>query len=314
MASGLRAAVLAALGWWIYAPALYGDWVWDDVLYLPQNPLLNDPERLWKLWFAPGHVLDYYPIEATVQWVQWQLWGQNTFGYHVTNVALHIVNALLVWRLLGKFKLRLAWLGGLLFLVHPVQVESVAYISELKNTLSLSPFLLAMGAWIDYEERQQTRDYALALGLFLVAMLCKISMAPFPVVILLYAWWKRGRVGTQDLKQSAPFFLISLALGVMTILSGIWYRQLHLEPEEIVPLGGLALRDWPARACRSPSISRSFSGPGKRSRCIPSGRSTLHRRCSLCRGFSGAPSPAGSGLNAGVGDAMPCSGSASSPS
>ena len=238
----LRAALLAALGWWIYAPVLHGSWIWDDLLYLPGNPLLNDPERLWKLWFAPGHVLDYYPIEATVQWAQWQLWGNATFGYHVTNVVLHILNALLVWRLLEKFHLRLAWLGGLLFLVQPVQVESVAYISELKNTLSLTPFLFAMIAWIDYEDRRHPRDYALALGLFLVAMLCKISMAPFPVVILLYAWWKRGRINAQDFKHSAPFFLIALALGTMTILSGIWYRQLHLEPEEIVPLGGLGSR------------------------------------------------------------------------
>ena len=251
----LRIALFAVVGWWIYAPVLHGGWIWDDVLYLPQNPLLNDPDRVWKLWFAPGHVLDYYPLEATVQWLQWQLWGNDTFGYHVTNVVLHIVNALLVWRLLGKFHLRLAWLGGLLFLVHPVQVESVAYIAEFKNTLSLTPFLLAMGAWIDYEDNRQRRDYALALGLFLVAMLCKISMAPFPMVILLYAWWKRGRIGRQDLIDCAPFFLIALLLGAMTILSGIWYRQLHLEPDEIVPLGGLLSRI----ACAGLTFSFYFS-------------------------------------------------------
>jgi hypothetical protein len=79
---------------------------------------------------------------------------------------LHIVGALLVWRLLSKFGLRLAWLGGLIFAIHPVQVESVAWIAELKNTLSLPPFLLAMCAWIDYEERGKKRDYFLALGFF----------------------------------------------------------------------------------------------------------------------------------------------------
>ena len=127
-------------------------------MYLSQNPLLHDPARLWKAWFQPGSFIEYYPLEQTVQWVQWQLWGNDTFGYHLTNVCLHLLGAFLVWRLLSKFGLRLAWLGGLIFAIHPMMVESVAWISELKNTLSLPPFLLAMCAWIDYEERGRKQD------------------------------------------------------------------------------------------------------------------------------------------------------------
>ena len=230
--------MIAASVLWIYWPALHGDWLWDDSLYITDNPLLRNPDRLWKAWFEPGSFVEYYPIQETVQWLQWQLWGMDTLGYHLTNVFLHILSALLVWRLLSKFGLRLAWLGGLIFAIHPVQVESVAWIVELKNTLSLPPFLLAMCAWIDYEERGKARDYWLALGLFLIAMLCKITMATFPVVILLHAWWKRDRIVWNDIKTSLPFWLISLALGFATIWVGQHYQEYNHDSSDVIILGG----------------------------------------------------------------------------
>jgi tetratricopeptide (TPR) repeat protein len=252
----LQAALIMGVGLWIYSPALHGDWLWDDDVYLYKNPLMNDPARLWKAWFQPGSFMEYYPIEQTVQWFQWQLWHDDTFGYHLTNVILHIVNALLVWRLLAKFGLPLAWLGGLIFVSHPVNVESVAWIVELKNTLSLFPFLLAMCAWIDYEEGRRSRDYLLALGLFLVAMLCKITMAQFPVVILLYAWWKRGRISWSDLRASAPFFVISLVLFEAALGAGRSFAQgVQLGTAGLLPLGGLLSRI----ALAGLSISSYFS-------------------------------------------------------
>ncbi len=235
----LRALLILAAGCWVFAPALRGDWLMDDDMYMTQNALLGDPARLWKIWFAPGSFIEYYPVEETVQAVQWHFWHGQTLGYHFTNLVLHLISALLVWRLLGKFGLRLAWLGGFLFAVHPVVVESVAWISELKNTLSLPPFLLAMCAWIDFDARRRPHDYAAALGLFLLAMLCKISMALFPFVLLLYAWWKRGRIGWTDLKATAPFFAISLVLGLTTVLVGDWYREAHLQGTANPPIG-----DW----------------------------------------------------------------------
>ena len=238
----LRAVVIVALGWWVFAPALHGGWIWDDLVYIANNPLSGDPNRLWKIWFLPGSFIEYYPIEETVQWAQWECFRDNTLGYHVTNLVLHLVSALLVWRLLAKLSLRLAWLGGLLFAVHPAMVESVAWMSELKNTLSLPPFLLAACAYIDYDEHGRRRDYLLSLGLFLVAMLCKISMAPFPLVILLYAWWKRGRIDWRDLKAATPFLVISLVLGITTILAGIWYRPTHHMAPDHVEVGGLLAR------------------------------------------------------------------------
>jgi len=222
-----QAFLIVLAGAWVAAPALHGGWIRDDTFYLNAS-LMNEPGRLWKIWFQPGSFIEYYPLSESVQWLQWKLWGDHTTGYHLTNIVLHIVNALLVCRLLRRLGMGFAWLGGLIFAVHPAQVESVAWISEFKNTLSLAPFLLAMTAWIDYEERKRPRDYLLALGLFLAAMLCKITMALFPLVILLYAWWKRGRIGWSDLRACAPFLAVSLVLGVTNLLAGTWYAHEHL--------------------------------------------------------------------------------------
>jgi len=237
-----RVLLIVGVTLFIYWPALNGGFVWDDGWYVTTNPLMHGWIGLWKFWFQPGSWVEYYPLQETVQWVQWQLWGDNTLGYHLTNIALHVVNALLVWRLLGKFGLKLAWLGGLLFAVHPIQVESVAYICELKNTLSLPFFLLAMCHWIDYEEKKRSKDYFRAFGLFFVGMLCKITMAPFPFVIVLYAWWKRGRVEGKDFKAAAPFLVISLVLGFTTVWVGEIYRSVGHEQPEIIPIGGILSR------------------------------------------------------------------------
>jgi hypothetical protein len=235
----LRILLIVAAGFWVFSPSLQGDWLMDDDMYLTQNVLLHDPTRLWKIWFAPGSLIEYYPIEASLQAVQWHWWHFHTLGYHLTNLLLHVLSGLLIWRLLSKFGLRLAWLGGFLFVVHPAVVESVAWISEFKNTLSLPPFLLAMCYWIDYEERRQPRDYFLALGFFLIAMLCKISMALFPFVILLYAWWKRGRIGWRDLAAAVPFFMISFVLGYTTVWAGHAFQRAHLQSTDNPSIGGM---------------------------------------------------------------------------
>jgi tetratricopeptide (TPR) repeat protein len=238
----LQAGGIVTAVFCVFWPALNGGWIGDDYLYITTNSLLYDPARLWKAWFQPGSFIEYYPIEQSVQFFQWQLWRNDTFGYHLTNIVLHATSALLVWRLLSKFGLRLAWLGGLIFAVHPMAVDSVALVNELKSALSLPPFLLAMCFYMDYEERGRSRDYGLALGFFVAAMLCKITMALFPVVILLYAWWKRNRVGWGDLAASVPFFAISVTLCLTTIWSGAWYMELQGNAPAVTSHGSLLFR------------------------------------------------------------------------
>ncbi len=239
-----QCALIFGLGFWVFFPALHGGWIGDDTLYLTQNTLLSDPHRLWKAWFEPGSFIEYYPLQETLQFMEWKLFGTDTLGYHLVNTVLHLIGALLVWRLLARFGLKLAWLGGLIFAVHPMVVDSVTLINEFKNTLSLPPFLLALVAWVDFEERRARKDYYLALGWFLVAMLCKITMAPFPAIILLYAWWKRGRIGPGDLEASLPFWAISAVLGWLTVHSAVVYGANNPTPppEDVLsPIGRIIL-------------------------------------------------------------------------
>ena len=238
----LQAAVIIVAALVIYWPALHGNWLWDDHADITENPVTRSASGLWSIWFEPGTQLDYYPVKASVQWAQWRLWGNDTLGYHVTNLVLHIVSALLVWRLFHKLGLKLAWLGGLIFAVHPALVESVAWIAELKNTLSMPFFLLAATFYLDFDKQRRPRDFMVAVGFFLLAMLGKTTMVMFPEVLLLYAWWKRGRVVLNDLKMAAPFFLISLVLGWVTLRCGVWYGQLHPNGYPTPDLGGVLSR------------------------------------------------------------------------
>jgi tetratricopeptide (TPR) repeat protein len=234
----LQAALILLAGWLVFSPALHGHWLWDDDSEITENPILRDPAGWWRCWLAPTYLVDYFPLKTSVQWLQWQAWEYRPFGYHATSVGLHLLSALLLWRVLKKLGLRLAWLGGLLFVLHPVVVESVAWIAELKNTLSLPLLLLAMGAWLDYDHQGRRSDYLRALLLFLAAMLCKSSVVMFPVVLLLHGWWKRGRIAGKDFRTSAAFFAISLGLGVVT-----WcFQRQRAINWELIPAGGFFSR------------------------------------------------------------------------
>jgi tetratricopeptide (TPR) repeat protein len=218
------AAFIALAAFAAYGPSLRGGWLWDDGLEIAGNPLLRDPWGWWKSWTAPVG-MDYFPLKTTLQWVQWHLWSGQVGGYHAVSLALHLGAAFLIWRILGKLGVRHGWLGGLLFAVHPVAVESVAWISEQKNTLSLAPLLLALDAFIDFDRAPDPASarpaYRRSVLWFLAAMLCKTTVAMFPVFLLLHAWWRRGRVSRADLRAAAPFFAVSLALGLATV----WFQQ-----------------------------------------------------------------------------------------
>ncbi|MEY2878680.1 MAG: hypothetical protein RLZZ15_1060 [Verrucomicrobiota bacterium] len=225
-------------GWFAYAPALAGGWVWDDSDDVLGNPLLRSLVGLRKIWFEPWRLYDFYPLKYSVQWVQWQLWQDRPFGYHVTSVVLHLVGALMFWRVLRQLGLRLAWVGALVFAIHPLTVESVAWISELKNTLALPPLLLAVSAFIEFEAEGKRAALLRSVAWFLVTMLCKTSAAMLPVFLLLYFWWKRGRLGRSELLATLPHFAVSLALGLVTI----WFQKYRGLADEPIHLGGVGSR------------------------------------------------------------------------
>ena len=236
LSSWARAALIVLAGACIYAPTLRGGWLWDDSQEVTQNPVLPDPAGLAKIWGGTIGA-DYFPLKTTVQWLEWRLWGNDPAGYHAVSVALHLLSALLFWRLLRRLGLASAWVGGLLFAIHPVAVESVAWTAEIKNTLSL-PFLLAMTAYADYDASGRRSAYGLSFLWFLLALLAKTSVIMFPGVILLHAWWRRGRIDRRDLAASVPFFALSLVLGAVTI----WFQHHRAEEVELVLAGGFLSR------------------------------------------------------------------------
>jgi tetratricopeptide (TPR) repeat protein len=215
-----RALALALICVWVYHPCLHGTWLWDDGLEVAQNPMVRSAGGWWQAWVHPQG-MDYFPLKGTFQWIEWHLWGPDPFGYHAASLALHIAGSILVWRLLRVLGVPAAYVGGLLFAVHPMAVESVAWISELKNTLSLPPLLLAAIAAVRFDSGGRRRDQVLALLWFVAALLCKTSVVMLPFFILLLAWWRRGRIGARDLAASAPFFGAAAALGLVTV----WFQS-----------------------------------------------------------------------------------------
>jgi Flp pilus assembly protein TadD len=216
-----QAAVIALAAWAALSPALHGGWLWDDPVEVARNPVLRDPAGLARIW-AGSVGPDYFPLKTSVQWLQWHLWGDRLAGYHWTNLALHVLSSLLVWRLLSRLGIGFAFWGGLLFAVHPETVESVAWITELKNTLSLPLLLGAMLSYLTWDEgarnqRNKPALYALSVCLFALAMLAKSSVAMFPLVLLLHGWWRRGGIRRRDLAAAAPFLVVSAILGLVTI-------------------------------------------------------------------------------------------------
>lgn len=212
---GCAALLLACFA--VYAPALGGGFVWDDDLHLLDNPVLGE-NGLYRIWLTRPEKINYWPLTFTTYWIEHQLWGLDPLGYHVVNLLIHVANALLVWSILRRLGIPCAWLASLVFAVHPVNVESVAWIAQRKTLLSMFFFGLALLAYLRFEDRSRAGSYVLSLGCFAAAMLCKGAAVPLPAVLLLFAWWRRGAVTRRDVARALPFFAAS-ALGSLVELA-----------------------------------------------------------------------------------------------
>ena len=233
----VKAVVILLASLWIYSPVFDGDWLWDDDYLITANPVVQSPDGLASFWVEPK-TADYFPLTMSLLWLMWKWFGMDSTGYHVVSVLLHALGACLVWALLKTIGLRGAWLAGLIFAVHPIAVESVAWVSELKNTFSLPFFLLAGCFFVRFEDTRRRVFYWAALVFFLAAMLAKSSAVMFPVVMLLYIWWRRDRIAWRDLWNAAPFFLVSLILGLVTL----YFQHSRAIGNEPIPIGGLDSR------------------------------------------------------------------------
>lgn len=210
------ALALCALTFLAYVPACRNGFVWDDANFLTDNPLIHDPGGLYRFW-CTRDAPDYFPLSSTTLWLEWRLWHKAAAGYHVVNVLLHALSAVLLWRVLLRLGVRAAWLAALIFALHPVTVQSVAWISERKNTLSMLLFLSAALAYLRYDDEGRRRWYAAALIAFLLALLAKSSVVMFPFALGLCLWWKRGELSRPDVLRLLPFLGMSFILGLVTV-------------------------------------------------------------------------------------------------
>ncbi len=225
--------VLIAVTFLAYWPALRGGFVWDDDAWTTGIAGLHqDASGLWAMWTQPTALQQYYPLAGSTFWLDYQCWKFWTTPYHIENVALHLVAVFLFWRLLVRLRLPGAWLAAGLFAMHPVMVESVGWITERKNVLSLVFYLAALLAYLRYAQNKEplnpqrsTLNYFLSLFLFVGALLAKTTAFSLPAVILLLAWWQRGRLRWRaDVVPTLPFFALSIGLCVVTA----WLEKHHV--------------------------------------------------------------------------------------
>ena len=153
------AALLALVTMLAYRPVWQAGWVWDDDLHVTQNRLLWEPHGLRQIWFSAS-APQYYPLLFTSFRLEYALWGLNAAGYHCVNILLHAASALLLWRVLRRLSVPGAWLAAAVFALHPVNVESVAWVSQRKNTLSLFFYLLSLLFYLRWESARRAGDSA----------------------------------------------------------------------------------------------------------------------------------------------------------
>jgi len=206
-----------------YVPAIQGGFVWDDDDYVEENLVLRNLEGLRAIWIEPKSIPQWYPLVHTTFWCEFQLWGLNPLGYHVTNVLLHIASTVLLFLVLRRLAVAGALLAAAVFALHPVMVESVAWITERKNVLSL---LCYLGSLLCYLRSQSLGSigpeprprffYALSLLLFLGALLSKTVTCSLPAAVLLLSYWQRGQLSWPVIRSTLPFFAVALPLAFYT--------------------------------------------------------------------------------------------------
>ena len=199
-----------------YYPAWHGGLLWDDDAHITAAALQSLP-GLWRIWTDIGATQQYYPVTHSAFWLLHHSFGDATFGYHLVNLALHATSAFLILLVLQRLAVPGALLAAVIFALHPVHVESVAWISELKNTLSTVLYLLALLAYLRFAERRERKFWLTAFALFVLALLAKSVTATLPAVILVIVWWRRGALRWREVvRPLLPFFGVAVAAGLLT--------------------------------------------------------------------------------------------------
>ena len=239
----MRAGAILLVAIAVHIPAMTGGAVWDDGALLWNNPNVTLRTGIARAWCSAQQE-DYQPLTHNALWLQWRLWGRDLAGYHVVNILLHGASAVLLFLVLGNLAVPGAWFAAMVYAVHPVCVSSVAWISEIKNCLAQVFYMLSLLLFLKFLAARQRRLHVLSIAAFALAALSKGSVVMLPVVLLVLAWQRRGKLTWSMARAIAPFFVISLARGVLTL----WFQYGGaLAPEAAgpgVPAERLARAGW----------------------------------------------------------------------
>jgi protein O-mannosyl-transferase len=246
-----RHSVLAALLFGftclVYLPALGCGFIWDDDAYVVNNSSVQSRDGLTKIWFDRRANHQYYPLVYSTFWCEYRLWGLWPSGYHVVNVVIHATTTVLLWRVLVALGVPGAWLAAAVFGLHPVHVESVAWITERKNVLSGLFYVLALRLVLpplklhgeSFSRRSVITRYLVATLVFAAALLSKSVACTLPAACLLIVYWKRGRICRRDVALMLPWFILGVAAGMQTA----WLERVN------VGAGGAAFSWTPLERC-----------------------------------------------------------------
>ncbi len=204
-----------------YFPAVWAGFVWDDEI-IRRIDSIRGWSGIWDLWFSPSAVYHesgsgedhYWPLTYTTFWIEHKLWGFAPAGYHVVSILLHFANTALLWRLLSRLRVPGAFFAAALFAVHPLHVESVAWVIARKDLLSAFFYLTAVLMWLRYAEAPRPHRYVAVLLLFAAGMLCKSIVVTLPAALLILQWWRHGSIMRADLLRTLPFFLVGFAIAL----------------------------------------------------------------------------------------------------
>jgi len=220
--SGICAIILVSF--LAFLPVLRAGFLWDDDA-ITDNALLRTPGGFVKIWTTPSLLTreaHYWPFLYSVFWIEYHIWDLHPFGYHLTNLLFHVVNVLLLWLILSSLNKEIALFAALLFAVHPVHVESVAWIIDLKDILSTAFYLGSFVLFMKFYSEGKKRHYVLSWALFILSLLCKSMAVTFPVALVLWLWWKNGKIRGKDIFRLLPFVIAAflIALGDVRFAQG----------------------------------------------------------------------------------------------
>src|SRR4051794_14894629 len=220
------AVVLAAVTILAFRPAWHGGFLWDDDDYIVNNELLTAPDGWQRIWFSLDSPSQYFPLTYSTFRIEHAVWGLNTTGYHWVNLLFHVANALLLWVVLVRLRVPGSWLAAAIFALHPVQVESVAWITERKNVLMGFFFLLTLLAWAAFSNERTRRQwifYFLALIFYVLALSAKATACTLPAALFLILWLQKKPITIRRVIQVIPFVILGIGMGLLAV----WWERYH---------------------------------------------------------------------------------------